>query len=272
MARSPQSSNPNRLGSSRINNANAPSIADFSNNPKSYGRSIRSRNIPAGAEPPTKTTTNARFRQTSTFGNDWRVKLSVPALSTFRSSPILQPLADTDYNVVFPITPNINLVTTANYDSLDPVHSNYPFPQYINSRTEDINISGEFPVQRVTDGQYWVAAVHFFRSVTKMFYGETSNKGSPPPIIKLNGYGDYVLNNVPVVVTQFSVDLPNNVDYIEVPVENADFFGVFESKYQMVPTNSMLNVTVKPIYSRTKIEQFSLDRFINGDITQEGYI
>jgi len=113
--------------------------------------------------------------------------------------------------------------------------------------------------------------VHFFRSATKMFYGESSERGAPPPIVKLNGYGDYVLKNVPVVITQMTVDLNNQVDYIEVPVAN-NTFDIFGSKYQMVPTLSTINITVKPIYSRRKVSTFSLDRFINGDLSDGGFI
>ena len=270
MVNNPYQSVPQNSGSDLNSKQNKQSVSDFTNNPKEFGRKRRWRGNP-GAEPLRKTTTDAKFAPTDSFGNDWRVKLSVPTLSTFRESPVLSPLQRTDYQVVFPVTPNITLVTTANYGTADPVHNNYPFPEYINSRTEDINIAGDFPVQNTADGQYWLAVVHFFRSVTKMFYGESSERGAPPPIVKLNGYGDYVLNNVPCVVTQFTVDLNNQVDYIEVPVAN-NTFDIFGSKYQMVPTMSSLNITVKPIYSRRKVASFSLDRFINGDLADGGFI
>ena len=270
MVNNPFQSVPKNIGSETISKQNKQSISDFTNNPNEFGRLRRWSGSP-GAEPLQKTTTDAKFVTTDSYGNDWRVKLSVPTISTFRQSPVLSPLQRTDYQVVFPVTPNITLVSTAQYGSADPVHSNYPFPEYVNSRTEDINITGEFPVQNITDGQYWLAAVHYFRSVTKMFYGESSERGAPPQIEKLNGYGDYVLNNVPVVVTTFTIDLNNQVDYIEVPVMN-NAFDIFGSKYQMVPTMSTLSITVKPIYSRRKVASFSLDRFIRGDLNDKGFI
>ena len=49
-----------------------------------------------------------------------------------------------------------------------------------------------------------------------MFTGEDALAGNPPPIIFLNGYGSYVFKNVPVIVTQFSVQLDNDCDYIGV--------------------------------------------------------
>jgi hypothetical protein len=104
-----------------------------------------------------------------------------------------------------------------------------------------------------------------------MFYGDSSNKGAPPPLVKLNGYGDYVFNNVPVVVTSFASDLPNNVDYIRVPIYTS-VTGQYEQQYQMVPTNSTIAITVRPAYSRSKISTFSLDKYINGELSDKGFI
>ena len=219
--------------------------------------------LPPGAEPEATQPTIATFVPSSNQQPDWRVKLSVPSLATFRSSPILSPLASTGYNCVFPITPTINIVHQAMYDEFTPVHNNYPYPSYTSSRVDDITIAGSFPVQTQEDGKYWIAAVHLFRSLTKMFYGESSNKGAPPPIVKLNGYGEFVLKDVPVVITQFAYEMPNNVDYIQISSNGGN---------QMVPTNSTLSVTCKPIYSRAKTNTFSLDDFVNGNLSNKGFI
>jgi hypothetical protein len=40
----------------------------------------------------------------------------------------------------------------------------------------------------------------------------------------------------------------------------------------MVPTNSTISITVRPTYSRGKISTFSLDKFINGDLADKGFI
>ena len=61
---------------------------------------------------------------------------------------------------------------------------------------------------------YWLAAVHCLRSATKMFTGEGDLQGNPPPIFKLNGYGDYVFKNIPVVIESFSINLPADTNYI----------------------------------------------------------
>lgn len=183
---------------------------------------------------------------------DWRVRLSLPA--NFQGSPIMQPLLATD-GLVFPFTPQITMEHTANYNALHPTHSNYAFPAYTNSQVSNITIIGEFYVENAVEAKYWVAATHYLRSVTKMAYGATSNQGSPPPIVKLNGYGDYVYKDVPVTVSYFTVDLPSDVDYIQTDVGPNGTW---------VPVKSQINVQLQPTYSRKNVTKFSLDTFING--------
>ena len=149
---------------------------------------------------------------------DWRVKLTIPQDSSFReqflSSKVMQPLSDHG-GVVFPLTPSVIIQHQANYNPLATTHANYPFYAYQNSETSSLTIIGEFPVQNYEDAQSWIATLHFFRTVSKMFFGgDESLRGNPPPILKLNGYGEYVFKNVPVVITNFSVELTQGVDYI----------------------------------------------------------
>lgn len=260
----------NNIGSE--NNQNKQSVSDFLNNVNHFMSSLRSRNIAPGAEPASANYATATFTPSNqNQGEDWRVKISVPDLGAFRTSPLLRPLVVTGNNVVFPLSPNITFSSTANYNSVQPTHTNYPFPVYESSMVEPFVIAGSFPVQTVEDGQYWVAAIHYFKSITKMAFGSTSNKGAPPPVVKVNGYGNYVLNNVPVVITNFSYSLENGVDYIRVPIYKA-INGATVSEYTWVPTMTTLSVTCTPIYSRTKSASFSLDAFVNGDLNGEGFL
>jgi hypothetical protein len=128
-----------------------------------------------------------------------------------------------------------------------------------------MTIIGDFFVENEMEGRYWVAATHYLRSITKMAYGASSNAGSPPPVVKLNGYGDYVFKDVPVAVQMFTVELPNDVDYIQVGIgENGTW----------VPTRSSFSVVVQPIYSRKSVTDFSLDAFVNGAyvVDKKGFI
>jgi hypothetical protein len=216
------------------------------------------------SQPQLKTQVKAGTKQAT---NDWRVKLSIP--STFGAPEILKPLVATN-GLVFPYTPTILIQHTANYDALSPTHSNYPFPQYQNSQIEDLVITGDFFCENAKDAQYWTAMVHYLRSVTKMNYGTDSDAGAPPPIVKLTGYGDFVFPNVPVVIRNFTVDLPADVDYIktqitgDVSIKDGTVDKIIPGKAGWAPVQSQVSITVTPIYSRAKTSQFSLTSFING--------
>lgn len=247
-----ESSTENKQGSS-VNYGSGQNPDTLNYDPSAFRRA----GLPVGAIP----ATDLDFVQAdwgSQTDLDWRVRLSLPA--SFTGSSVMAPLLETN-GLMFPYTPQIVVEHTANYNSLHPTHSNYPFPAYQNSQVNNMSIIGEFFVENAADAKYWVAATHYLRSVTKMAYGKTSNQGSPPPIVKLNGYGDYVFKDVPVVVTYFTVDLPSDVDYIQTDIGPNGTW---------VPVRSQINVQVQPIYSRKKVTKFSLDTFINGGYIASG--
>lgn len=221
-----------------------------------FGKALRAFNLLPDAEPE-----NFEFvSATSGDANpDWRVKLSLP--KNFEKSSILTPLLNTD-GLVFPYTPTIYITHSATYSQIQPVHSNYPFFAYQNSRVDQFSITGDFFVENNYEGQYWLAAIHYLRSVTKMAYGATSNVGAPPPVVRLNGYGDYVFKDVPVIITSFAVELGQDVDYIKVPGYGPN--GAW------VPSRSNIQATVQPIYSRRAVESFSLDQFVKGGYIGKG--
>lgn len=185
--------------------------------------------------------------------DDWRVRVSLPTSAGLSLDPILQRELDRTNGMIFPYTPQIIFGASASYSQIKPTHSNYPFPTYQSSQPDQLNIVGDFYIEGAAEGLYWCACVHYLRSITKMAYGNTSNRGAPPPLCSLNGYGDYVFKNVPIVVSQFTIDLPNDVDYIYIPETNT-----------WAPTRSTINVTVIPTYSRREVQGFSLDRFVKG--------
>jgi hypothetical protein len=116
--------------------------------------------------------------------------------------------------VVFPYTPTITTAYRADYQNYDLTHSNYRGYFYKSSYMDDIQLGCTFTSQSTADAAYVLAVIHFFRSVTKMFYGQGANRGSPPPLVYLSGLGDYQFNNHPCVVSQFNYVLPADVDYI----------------------------------------------------------
>lgn len=236
--------------------------------------SLRGKNLPKGIE--AEKGPQASFSE-SAENKDWRVSLGMPF--SFGKSPLLMPLKSTGYKMVFPYTPTVIISHSANYGQIAPIHNNYPFFAYQNSQVDSLVLTGQFYCQNSLEAQYWTACLHYLRSVTKMYYGTDESSGNPPPIVKLNGYGDYVFNNVPVVVTNFTVDMPAEVDYISTQLlgpSGAVPVGDFDNSPTAIPgddtgwapAESQFTVTVQPIYSRDAVSKFSLQNFVNGDMVK----
>ena len=177
---------------------------------------------------------------------DWRVKLQLAPGATYlyaagnegAEAGILQPLQATD-GVIFPYTPSIQVQYGAHYEPTDITHSNYKIFQYKNSSVDNISITADFTAQDTSEARYLLAVIHFFRSVTKMFYGKDQNprNGTPPPLCYLTGLGEFNFNEHPLAITNFTYTLPNDVDYIRANTEANSPPGVNQSAAN-VPNNT----------------------------------
>jgi hypothetical protein len=156
---------------------------------------------------------------------DWRVKLRLApgANYLYKSNDpgILWPLLETD-GVVFPYTPRIDTSYRAIYDAVDLTHSNYRGYFYRSSYADFVQVSTSFTAQDTFEAEYLLAVITFFKSLTKMFYGQDAQRGSPPPLVYLTGLGEYQFSEHPCVVTQFNYNLPDNVDYIRARIANVN--------------------------------------------------
>ncbi len=218
---------------------------------------FRGRNLPSNAE---------LFKAQGTFvelqpgsAEDWRIRINCN-FGLFGGA--FGRLQSTN-GVVWPYLPKISISTKANYQPLDPVHNNYPFNAYKNSVVEDIQISGEFSCETEADAAYWLEATTFFKTATKMFYGRSDNAGNPPVICNLSGYGPGILNSVPVIIKSFTMDMPEDVNYIKVKSQQGSTW---------VPIISTVSVTVSPIYNRSRLREFSLQDYAKGGKDSRGYI
>ena len=173
---------------------------------------------------------------------DWRVRLRLaPQAQYLYKAPgnvgILQPLQVTD-GVIFPYTPQIDTSYNADYNEYNLTHSNYRGYFYKNSYVGDINLRCTFTAQDSFEATYLLAVIHFFRSVTKMFYGQDPQRGAPPPLVFLEGLGEFQFNLHPCIVKQFSYVLPQDVDYIRARSPNIDGTNLLQRRdRQILPTN-----------------------------------
>lgn len=221
----------------------------------------RNPGIPPGGNPLSpKNVEVARLAQGPiTPAPDWRVGFNIP--SAINNDALFAPFKNTGGRMVFPLNPTIMLSHTANYSNISPTHSNYIFHTYQNSQVDSIQVIGEFYIENSEDAKYWIASTHFLKTMTKMFYGDGDNSGKPPLVTRLNGYGKHVLNDIPVLISTVTVDLPKDVDYISCKIGNEETF---------VPIESQVAVTCLPNYSRATVSKFDLNAFARGEFIGSG--
>lgn len=152
---------------------------------------------------------------------DWRVRLQLDPLGPQilyldPNNTILSPLNATR-GVVFPYTPSVNVNYNANYTPTSVPHSNYNIYNYVNSSVDGIQITCDFTAQDTYEANYLLAVIHFFKSVTKMFYGKDQypKPGTPPPLCFLTGLGQFQFSEHPLAITNFNYSLPTDVDYVK---------------------------------------------------------
>jgi len=222
----------------------------------------RAANLPKGAEAFSKDGEPIKLDVSSK--NDWRVRITCE-WGIF-NSPVFSRLVATG-GVVWPYLPSITVATKAEYSTINTVHSNYTQYAYKGSSIDDIQISGEFSCETESDAEYWIAATTFFKTATKMFFGEGNLAGNPPIICVLKGYGANVFNNTPIIIKSFSVDLKDDVNYVK-----CESFG----STTWVPVLSTISVTVSPVYTRARMRKFNLQDYSRGQLASEkgqvGYI
>ena len=164
---------------------------------------------------------------------DWRVKLRLAPLADYlykATNPgILSPLVGTD-GVLFPYTPTIQTAYKANYSAVDITHSNYKAYFYQGSAVEPVIISCPFTAQSTAEADYLLAVIHFFKSATKMFYGQDPQRGTPPPLVYLTGLGQFQFNEHPCVLTSFTYDLPADVDYVRARSPNVNNTNMLQQR------------------------------------------
>jgi len=179
------------------------------------GTGITAAKTDAQATPANQDQTNAVAQA------DWRVRVALsqdPSVTYLYKDPknvLLSPLNRTN-GVIFPYTPTISVSYDAQYDPTTLVHSNYKVFQYGSSSIDNISIAGDFTCQDVAEANYVMAVIHFFRTMTKMFYGQDTNPkpGTPPPLCYLYGLGQYQFAGQPMAIQSFTYTTPPDVDYI----------------------------------------------------------
>ncbi len=174
----------------------------------------------------------------------------------------LHPKVGKTNGLVFPYTPTISYQYMADWSPQQLVHTNYEVQTYARSYPTEITVSGLFTAQNQEEARYALAAIHFFRTITKMYFGNTTtpvSPGTPPPVLLFSGYGEGMFNDIPVVVKMFQHELLADTDYVPVVFQ--------KNKIAWVPASFQIIVTLGiQLNLRRTREEFDLDKFRTGEL------
>lgn len=221
---------------------------------------------PLNGAPPNPAAARASWE----YATDLRARLRVPDDYIKSLNPTAGPddILRKNGGIIFPYTPSISFDRKAEYGGQNPLHSQYTQYYYKNSAVSPISVTAKFTVQNEYEGQIFVGIIHLLGSLTKMRWGEDPKAGSPPPVCRFDAYGDFMIQNVPVAVSSFKVELPDNIDYIAInrPSKPSQYGS------NLVPTMSTISLELYVMYSRREMLDFNVPDWMSGALAGGGYL
>jgi hypothetical protein len=195
----------------------------------------------------------------------------------------------------FPFTPQIDYSTDVKYDTYNTTHTNYQLYGYTRSENPTIGLNCKFSAHTVEHFKLSEYAIRFLRTYTKMNYGrEDPDRGQPPRILRFFAYGNGMFNNIPVVITKFSMTLPEDVDYIQGNITDGNVVKTNIVRSSQVPTNAVAEKSANQtgtngtiylpaifqisisLYMQQNmykaVNEFNLEDFAKGKLNSKGYI
>lgn len=194
--------------------------------------------------------------------NDRRIRIRPKSgIASFaKGSNILKPLIETN-GFMFPYTPDVNIQRHAVYSTMNTVHSIQDYSSYTGTQSARATLEGTFTAQNQEEAQYMLACFHFMKTCTIMSFGKDSNNvstpGTPPPVLLLSGYGQYMMNDLPLIVDDFKMDLPADVDYITLSID-----GVTVN----LPVKTKMRVSGYVQNTPAKLRQFDWGEYVKGNL------
>jgi hypothetical protein len=212
------------------------------------------------------------FTAYSNTSNDIRVRLCAQVGQESRvygdDTPdnlmsIMHPKAHGTNGLLFPYTPTISVTQAVDYKEAGPlVHTNADIQAYSRTPSVTFSVTGKFTIQNQREGRYALAVLHFLRTVSKMYFGEQDKAnglaGLPPPVLVFNAYGNYMFNNLPVILKSHSYTLNDTVDMVD--VQTAGGIARIPALFEI-----SMDLAVQQSPSKLR-KEFSLDAFRTGDL------
>ncbi len=215
--------------------------------------------------------------ETLTQSYDWRARLrpkkggeSMFYQKTTKGDSgdyLLKPIEESG-GMVWQYTPTIMLQGQSNYSQAHMQGMNYQINTFQNSTPPMLPISADFTANDIYEARYMLAIFTFLKICGKGTFGDSAvsagDYGRPPPVLLFEYMGDHMFNKVPVVMTSYNIQLPEEVDYVPVKVGDT---------VTHVPTRTNIMVNLEPTYTPQKLRRkFNLDMLTSGQAYKDGFI
>ena len=189
-----------------------------------------------------------------------------PVLGDNTPDNILHPLFATN-GVLFPYTPTIQFNQDVDWKSIEVTHSNYETAAYSRTPAVSLTVNAKFTAQTHAEGRYLLAVLHFFRVVSKMYFGkrhaDSDLAGVPPPVLLLKGYGDYMFNDLRVIVKNHTYTIDDTVNLVQVRTGPGSIITL--------PSILNFSCTLQVVQSaKAQKDNFDLDSFRSGRLMRTG--
>jgi hypothetical protein len=159
------------------------------------------------------------------------------------------------------IMPLISESGSVQYDSISPTHHPGSIEKYTTTPSREWNIGGiKLASVTIEEATYNQKLINLLRSWRMPYYGlgtaETNGKdlGAPPDVLTFSAYGDKNIGKIPVVLSNLSIEWPNDVDYIHT------------SDGQPFPVLINISISLKEAWSPRQFSGFSIEAFKSGDL------
>ena len=162
----------------------------------------------------------------------------------------------------FPYTPTITSISSANYSSYDPTHTNFQQRAFEMSANTELTIAAPIVIDNADEARTNLDAKQFFRGAMKKNNGkEDKSRGLPPPVLRFTANGVY--QKVPVLIRDFTYNMDADVDYIEVD----------DGEIYRLPVVSTFVLSLTTTYSPKNVrDNFTMDRYLSGNLRSNGYV
>lgn len=178
---------------------------------------------------------------------------------------LLEPIQQSG-GLVWQTTPQIFLSGTAEYNAEQGQGMNYPVQTFGKSTPPEIPVAADFFATNNYEARYLLAVLTFIKVATKGFFGDraviNSEYGTPPPVMLFEYLGEHGFNKIPVVISNYTIQYPDDVDYVPV---------TFGDEVTYVPSRSNIMLNLSTAYTPHRVRRnFSMHNVANG--TLPGFI